>query len=279
MSDTGQEVAWPRIRNLVTDMLAIAHRAHTGYGLLEIDVTLPLARIAEGKARVPGGVSFTAFLAYCLGRAVAQHRMMHASRKGARRLVLFDDVDVNTLLEKTKPDGSRVPVIYIVRAANRKSLAEINQEMRRAVVDDLYDEAGVRRRRRILRLPRPLRHAAWWWLRRDPVRRKRQWGTVLLSNVGSAIDARPSWGLTQSFLPCSVIVGGIFERVRWCEGRARPGTAMSVTLAMDHDIVDGVPGGRFAETLAELIENAAGLDREFLTPTEATINEVTHELA
>ena len=159
MSDTGQEVAWPRIRNLVTDMLAIAHRAHTGYGLLEIDVTLPLARIAEYKARVPDGVSFTAFLAYCLGRAVAQHRMMHACRKGARRLALFDDVDVNTLLEKTKPDGSCVPVIYIVRAANRKSLAEINQEMRRAVVHDLYDDAGVRRRRQILRLPRPVRQA------------------------------------------------------------------------------------------------------------------------
>ncbi|RIV33203.1 2-oxo acid dehydrogenase subunit E2 [Micromonospora radicis] len=264
ISDAHQVTAWPPIRNLVSDMLAISQRTHNGYGLLEFDVTTPLARIAEHKTRMPDGISFTAFLAYCLGHAIGEHPGVHACRQGGR-LVVFDDVDISTLLEKTKPDGARVPVIYIVRAANRKSLAEINEEIRRAVRDDLYDDPAVRRRRRIVRMPALLRRGVWWWIRRDPVRRKRQWGTAVLSNVGSAIDARPSWGLVQSFLPCSVTVGGIFERVCWRNERAEPRKMMSVTVAVDHDIVDGVPGGRFVARFAELVEAAAGLDEEFGT--------------
>ena len=37
-----------------------------------------------------------------------------------------------------------MPVTYIVRAANRKSLAEVNHELRQASAGDLYNDAGVR---------------------------------------------------------------------------------------------------------------------------------------
>lgn len=269
MDNTFEEVPWPRIRELVVDALAAGHRAHTAHGLLEIDASRALALLEEYKARVPGGVSFTAFLVYCLGRAVDQHKMLHAYRKGSRTLVVFDDVDVNTLLEKRKPDGSLVPVMYVVRGANRKTLAEINREMRDAVRDDLYDERGVRQRRQILRLPRAARRTLWWWLRRDPVRRKRQWGTVGLSNAGSFIGPRPSWGIPLSFVTCALIIGSVVERVCWVDGRAQPRRILTVTVSVDHDIVDGAPGARFARTLAELIESAAGLDDAFLAQVSA----------
>jgi pyruvate/2-oxoglutarate dehydrogenase complex dihydrolipoamide acyltransferase (E2) component len=264
VSDTFREVPWPRIRELVVDVLTVAARTHTGYGLVEVDVTEPLARISELKARTPGSVSFTAYLPYCLGRAVAAHPDVQACRAGARRLALYDDVDVNTLLEKIKSDGTSVPVLHVVRDAGRKTLAEINDEVREAVRDDLYDHPAVRRRRRILRLPRAARRLVWWWLRRDPVRRKRQYGTVSLSNIGAALGVRPSWGLAPSILPCSVIVGGIFERVGWRDGQARPRQVMSVTVVVDHDLVDGMPGARFTETFADLLERGAGLDEVLL---------------
>jgi pyruvate/2-oxoglutarate dehydrogenase complex dihydrolipoamide acyltransferase (E2) component len=263
MSDTHAEVPWPRIRELVVDALDLGHRAHMAHGLMEVDVTRPLALLDGFKAQAPGEVSFTAFLVHCLARAVDRHTMLHAYRKGRRRLVVFDDVDVNTLLEKRKPDGSLVPVMYVVRGANRKSLADITREMREAVRDDLYDDEGVRRRRQILRLPRPARRAIWWWMRRDPVRLKRQWGTVGVSNAGSFVGPRPSWGVPISFLSCALIVGGMFDRVCWVDGRAQPRKTLSVTVTVDHDIVDGAPGARFAQTLADLIESADGLDDDF----------------
>jgi len=259
-----QEIPWPRIRELVVDALTAGRRVRSAHGMVEFDVSRPSALIEEYKTQVPGGVSFTAFLVYCLAHAIEEHKMLHAYRKGRKKLIVFDEVDVNTLLEKRKPDGSMIPVIYIVRDANRKSLAEVNHELRQASRSDLYDDPGVRRRRQILRLPRPLRAVLWWWVLRDPGRLKRQWGTVGLSNVGSFVSPRPSWGISISFLTCALIIGGRYGKVYWADGHAEPRQTLSVTISVNHDLVDGGLGARFAETLAQLIEGASGLDSGFL---------------
>jgi pyruvate/2-oxoglutarate dehydrogenase complex dihydrolipoamide acyltransferase (E2) component len=271
-----EELPWPRIRELVVDAMTVGHRAHMAHGIGELDISRASALIEQYKSKLPSGVSFTAFLVYCLGHAIDEHKMLHAYRKGRRRLIVFDDVDVNTLLEKRKPDGSMIPVFYIVRGANHKSLAQINHEMREASRSDLYDDPGVRRRRQILRLPRALRHLIWWWLRRDPARFKQQWGTVGLSNVGSFISPRPSWGISISFLTCALIVGGMFDKVYWVNGGAEPRKTLSVTITVNHDIIDGAPGARFTETLAQLIEGAAGLDDNFLEEAMA-LRGIKHE--
>jgi pyruvate/2-oxoglutarate dehydrogenase complex dihydrolipoamide acyltransferase (E2) component len=258
------ELPWPRLRELVTDTLTIGHRAHTAHGLVEFDVSRPLALIEEYKERVPGGVSFTAFIVYCLARAVGEHKVLHAYRKGRKKLVIFDHVDVNTLLEKRKPDGTLIPVLYIVRGANHKSLAEISHELRQASRSDLSHDAGVRRRRRIVRLPRVLRSLLWWWTLRDPVRIKQQFGTVAVSNIGAFAGQRRGWGFAPAFLTCTLFVGSIYDRVCWAGDHAEPRKTLSVTVSVNHDIVDGGPAVRFAETFAGLLEGAAGLDEGFV---------------
>jgi pyruvate/2-oxoglutarate dehydrogenase complex dihydrolipoamide acyltransferase (E2) component len=273
-----QELPWPRVRELIVDALTVGHRTHMAHGMMELDISRPAALIEKYKEQIPEGVSFTAFLAYCLGRAVGQHKMLHAYRKGRKKLIVFDDVDVNTLLEKRKPDGSMVPVIYLVRGANHKSLAQINHELRRAARSDLYDDPGVRRRRQLMRLPAPLRRLVWWWMRRDPARLREQWGTVGLSNAGSFISPRPSWAISITFLTCALLVGGKFDKVYWVDGRAVPRKTLSVTVTVDHDIVDGAPGARFGETLAQLIEGAAGLDDDFVREALAS-HRAEHEPA
>src|SRR5437870_4223644 len=81
-----------------------------------------------------------------------------------------------------------------------KSLAEINHEIRQASLSDLYHDAGVRRRRRIVRLPRVLRALLWWWTLRDPARIKQNCGTVGVSNVGAFAGPRPAWVFGPAFL-------------------------------------------------------------------------------
>jgi pyruvate/2-oxoglutarate dehydrogenase complex dihydrolipoamide acyltransferase (E2) component len=273
-----QELPWPRVRELVTDALTAGHRAHLAHGFVEFDVSRPMTRIEEYKPLVPGGVSFTAYLVYCLGRALDEHKTLHAYRRGTKKLVVFDDVDVNTLLEKRKPDGSLVPVTYIVRAANRKSLAEVNHELRQASASDLYNDEGVRRRRKLMRLPRVVRAVLWRRMLRDPSRLKHEMGTAGLSNVGSFIAARPSWGVASSFLTCTLTIGGRYQRVYWTDGRAEPRATLSVTVTVNHDVVDGAPGARFAETFGRLLEGGAGLDDGFLA--EATeLSGAGHALA
>jgi pyruvate/2-oxoglutarate dehydrogenase complex dihydrolipoamide acyltransferase (E2) component len=247
----------------VTDALSAAHKAHLAHALAEIDVSRAMAAIETYKAALPEGPSFTAFLVYCLGRAVADHPVLHAYRKGRKKLVISGDVDVSTMIEKCKPDGALVPVSYVVRGANRKSMAEINDELRQAVRSDLARDPGVSYRRRVMRLPRPARRLLWWWVTRDPDRFRRQWGTVMLSNVGSCMLPRPFFGMAGSFFTCTLTIGGRYERVAWVDGRPEPRQTLNVTLTVDHDIVDGAPAARFGQTLMLLIEEGAGLDDAF----------------
>lgn len=258
-----QEVPWPRVRELVTDALTAANKTHLAHAFAEIDVSRAMTAIESYKAALPEGPSFTAFLVYCLGRAVAEHPVLHAYRKGRKKLVISDDVDVSTMIEKRKPDGALVPVSYVVRGANRKSLAEINDELRQAVRGDLAGDPGVSYRRRIMRLPRSARRLLWWWVTRDPDRFRRQWGTVMLSNVGSCMLPRPFFGMADSFFTCTLTIGGRYERVAWADGGPEPRQTLNVTLTVDHDIVDGAPAARFGQTLMRLIEAGAGLDDAF----------------
>lgn len=257
------QLPWPRIRELVTDTLTIGHKTHAAVGLVEFDVSRPLALIGDYKERIPGGVSFTAYIVYCLSRTVGKHTMLHAYRRGRKKLVVFDDVDVNTVLEKIKPDGTLIPALYIVRGANHKSLAKINHEIRQASLSDLYDDAGVRRRRRIVRLPRALRALLWWWTLRDPARIKQNCGTVAVSNVGAFAGQRPAWGFGPAFLTTTVFIGAIYDRVCWAGDHAEPRKTLSVTFSVNHDVVDGAPAVRFLETFADLLEGADGLDEGF----------------
>jgi pyruvate/2-oxoglutarate dehydrogenase complex dihydrolipoamide acyltransferase (E2) component len=257
------QLPWPRIRELVTDTLTIGHKTHAALGLVEFDVSRPLALIGDYKEQIPGGVSFTAYIVYCLARTAGKHTMLHAYRKGRKKLVVFDDVDVNTVLEKTKPDGTLIPALYIVRGANHKSLAEINHEIRQASLSDLYNDAGVRRRRRIVRLPRALRALLWWWTLRDPARIKQNCGTVAVSNVGAFAGPRPAWGFGPAFLTTTVFIGAIYDRVCWAGDHAEPRKTLSVTFSVNHDVVDGAPAVRFFETFAGLLEGADGLDEGF----------------
>ncbi|MEO0565246.1 MAG: 2-oxo acid dehydrogenase subunit E2 [Chloroflexota bacterium] len=256
------EKSWPPMRDLVGDFLAQTKRTDVMYGMSEADIGPALDRIQHYKAQLNGNVSFTAFLVYCLARAVDQHKIMHAYRRG-RKLVMFDDVDVNTLLEKKKPDGSLVPVAYTVRAANQKSLAQINHEMHKASSTSLRDDAGVQRRAQLLQLPKPVRRLLGWWVRREPTRLKQHWGTVGLSNVGMFLPQRPMWGIAPPFHTTAVIVGGMYERVCWGADGPEPRTKLCMTLTNNHAIVDGAPAARFAVTLGDYIESASGLDDAF----------------
>jgi chloramphenicol O-acetyltransferase len=88
--------------------LAAAFRSaqHTPmiHGLLEVDVSRARAYLREHQAKTGESLSFTAFLIACLGKAVDEHKAVQAYRKGRKHLVLFDEVDVETQIERETRD-------------------------------------------------------------------------------------------------------------------------------------------------------------------------------
>jgi hypothetical protein len=117
---------WPPERGIIVDAGWLGSRRHLIYGLLELDVTVVRRFIHEQKAQGEA-LSFTGYIVKCLADAINKHPMAHAYRDWLGRLVIFEAVDVVTMIE-TEKDGVALP--HIIRAANRKSFQEISAEIR-----------------------------------------------------------------------------------------------------------------------------------------------------
>jgi pyruvate/2-oxoglutarate dehydrogenase complex dihydrolipoamide acyltransferase (E2) component len=94
---------------------------------------------------------------------------------------------------------------------------------------------------------------------RNPLWVKNNIGTVVLTAVGM-FGQGGGWGIPTSIYTLGVTLGGIAEKPGVVDGRIEVREYLSLTLAFDHDIVDGAPAARFTQRLKELIESGFGLE-------------------
>lgn len=264
---TYQVVAFPPDRRFMANLLSLTWAGkHSMYGLLEVDVTTARQRLRELAAPTGEQLSFTGYLVLCLARAVDEHKAVQALRKGRTRLVLFDDVDVGIMVERAVGE-QRVLEGAVIRRANRKSLCEIHREIRaaQAAPPQANGRAAAWVQSALL-LPWPLSRLAGALLRavmrRDPTISAAIAGTVGISSVGMFGKGHGGWGIAPTMHPLDLIVGGTAWKPRVTAGRVEPRELLSLTLAFDHDVVDGAPAARFAQRLVDLIESGYGLDKE-----------------
>ena len=249
-----QVMPFPRGRHDIVDALEVGVRRHMVHALLELDVTRARQLIREGEASAGERLSFTAFIVASLGRAIDADRRLHACRDWRGRLVLFDDVDVVTLVES---EAGEVAIPHVVRAANRRTVREIHDEIRRIQADP---GASAQRSGFLARLsaftPGFLRRAFLRVLRKNPHWLKRTAGTTLVTSVGMfGMGAGWAVGIVPLHTLC-LTVGGITRKPGIVDGRVEPREYLSLTASIDHDVVDGAPAARFARRLRELIEGA-----------------------
>ncbi len=249
-------VPFPAERGPVVDAGRMASRRHIVHGLLEVDVSAARQLMREHKAQHGESLSFTAYIVTCLAHTIDTHKYAHAYRNWRNQLVVFDEVDAVTLIETQKGD---VALPHIVRAANRKSLREIHDEIRSIQAMPVRSEQRGWLARLGPRAPAWARDVFYWVLRQNPHWFKKYAGTTVVTSVGM-FGRGGGWGL--GFLPMHTLgltVGGIVERPGAVEGRIEIREYLCLTLSVDHDIVDGAPAARFARRLVELIEGGYGL--------------------
>lgn len=258
-SESYEVRAFPKIRRAYMDVLSEGHRRHIIHGLVEVDVTRARASIRDRAGESSSRLSFTGFLVACVGKAVDENRMLHAHRWGRRRLVLFDEVDVNLQLEQVDDDGSRIVQSRIIRAINRKTVGEISSEIREAQHVGETDRRRLKGTLWFVTLPRLLRSVIWRAVMRRPWWTKRFGGTIAVSSVGM-FGSSLGWGIPLTPAPLMVTVGGIGPCPVLKDGDVVDREHLSLTISVDHDIIDGAPAARFVERLRQLIEQAHGLD-------------------
>lgn len=266
---------WPVYRNNVVDFLNYSRKRHHISGMWEVDITHTQQRIQEVQRQARVAISFNAYLIYLLSRAVMEHPEIQAVRVPFRRsIAVFDGVDVGTAVEFRVPGRNSIALPYTVREADRKSLAEICVEMRDASKRNLMEtDPGIRWRAKLAHLPAPVRRMIWRWVDLDPARRRRVRGTFGLTNLNFLSDGMgPGFGIPMPLLTSGLCVGSTYERLEPCNDDPRGfrvARKLCLTFQVDHDVVDGAPGLRFARTFTRALESAEGLDDAFASELAA----------
>jgi pyruvate/2-oxoglutarate dehydrogenase complex dihydrolipoamide acyltransferase (E2) component len=238
--------------------MRMAGRRSDVHGLVEFDVTEVRRRIEEREAETGEQLSFTAFLARCLARAVTEHPEVGTYRDWRGRLVTFDDVDVMVIVETTA-DRTRLGVPHVLRGAAGRSVQSIHDEIR-AVQRGAGEGRGSRWLSHFGRLPGVVRRQFYRLPRLAPRYWKRVAGTVAVSAVGM-FGTGGGWGITPTNYTLQLTVGGIARKPGLTESdEIEPREYLHVTATFDHDVVDGAPAARFLQRLKELVEGAEGLE-------------------
>jgi pyruvate/2-oxoglutarate dehydrogenase complex dihydrolipoamide acyltransferase (E2) component len=249
---------FPAARRLIVEAGRMGSRRSLIHGLLEIDVTRARTALRDHKARTGEALSFTAFVVACFAQAIEADKRVQAKQDWRGRLIIFDEVDVVTLIEAER-GGVAIP--HIIRAANHKSFRQIHDEIRAV---QTRPARSAQRSSTLMRLaphvPSIFRRLFYRLLMKSPLRLKQYSGTCLVTSVGM-FGQGSGWGF--GFLPFHTLgltVGGIAQKPGVIKGHIEVREYLDLTITFDHDIVDGAPAARFAQRLKEVLESGYGVD-------------------
>jgi pyruvate/2-oxoglutarate dehydrogenase complex dihydrolipoamide acyltransferase (E2) component len=116
-NSTFEERSFPKTRQIIIDLGEIGKKVHTSKILIELDVTEGRTLIRDHKERTGKSISFTGWIMKCVGHAVNEHKEIHAIRKGKRKTIIFNDVDISVQVERVV-EGHLRPMPFVV---NKKS--------------------------------------------------------------------------------------------------------------------------------------------------------------
>ncbi len=251
-------------RQFAMDAFAALPDTHLMVALLELDVTRALAAIEAMRGRGER-VSLFSFLVRSIAASIAEHPDMNLVRHG-RRFVRFDDVDVSVPVEVQTKDGPFPHEVVLRRAQDLSPLGvfEKLEAARQAHARSGALSAEDRWNRRMMALlrwtPRWVRVALMRWMMASAFRIKARAGTTLVTSVGKfASIAGHVFTFTTGPRAATFAIGSVVQKPWVHDGAIAVRSIQSLSIMIDHDLVDGGPAARFAKRLAERVESAEGL--------------------
>jgi pyruvate/2-oxoglutarate dehydrogenase complex dihydrolipoamide acyltransferase (E2) component len=246
----------PKMRRFSLDAGYLGRKRHMVHGLIEVDVTEVRNFIKTHKEKTGETLSFTAFIIVCLSKAIEKNPHMHAYRNWRSQLVIFEDVNINSMVEIDR-NGKKIPIPHIFKAVNQKTYTDIHHEIR-ATQQNPRKTDESKFMERFLVLPAFIRHLFYWFVMRMPQRFRQYSSSVLVTAVGM-FGQGGGWGITLPNFTLTVTVGGIARKPGVVEDRIEIREYLDLTISIDHDIVDGAPMVRFVNDFQKLIVSGYGL--------------------
>ncbi|MBN1267595.1 MAG: 2-oxo acid dehydrogenase subunit E2 [Anaerolineales bacterium] len=251
-NDIFTALPYPRARLLMADGGRLGLKQHTIHGLVEFDITNARESLRRHRKQTGEALSFSAYFLACLGKAIEEDKQVHAYRNRRNQLVVFEDVDVNMLFE-VEVEGEKMIRPHIFRGVNHMSIREIHEEIR-AFQDQHEGSEESKFINWFVRLPGFIRQLFLRTLLKTPRMLKEYYGTVMVSSIGMFGNGS-GWGIPVPNHSLQLTLGCICDKPGVVDHRIEVRKYMSVTISLDHDVIDGAPAARFINRLKKLIED------------------------
>lgn len=252
-----------RSRIATFDIFDVGLRKHHVNAMLEFDVTESRVKLRELRKKGIT-VSFNAWLIKAIGSVLQEHPEAAAYFYNKKKLIIFNDINVSMIVEK-KIGDSKVPIPLVIEKANKKTSAEITQEIENAKSQQLNNDDIVLKKesatyqRLYYHLPGFLRRLFWILLLKNPKAAYKTMGNVAVTSIGM-IGKVNGWFIHKSVHPVSFGVGSILKKPVVTGNEIKIREILNMTILVDHDVIDGAPMVRFLDDLTNYIETGKEID-------------------
>jgi chloramphenicol O-acetyltransferase len=233
---------------------------HNMYALIELDVT-ELRKSLRMQRKNGQNVSFFAYLLSAIAKSIDEHKELNHIRKG-KNIYYFKEIDIDIPIE-FEVNGVNEPRKYIVRNAASKTVTEITQEIDTAKNNwkiegnaGTVDKWGQRWIYFASVFPSRLFKMLIKHFSKNPFLTKKGFGTTYVSSVSGFSDI-PGFVIPYfagSNRPLAFAIGNVVKKPGIVGSEIKVRDFLSMTISINHDLVDGAPAARFINRLKNRIE-------------------------
>lgn len=260
MNNTFITKKFPSVRKASVDLLNAASRKNMMHAFAEVDVTDVRHAIRDIRKSEGKYLSLIGYIQFCAAKAVRQKRQIQAYRNFRNRLVIFDDVDISTTIER-KIGGTSEVLPTIIRSANRKTMFEISEEIKDAKEKGIDGSEVFKSIKTYLAIPAFIRRLAFRLLDHYPKLMKKKAGTIMVTSANAGSSGM-LWGVPVASHTLNITIGGINRKAVKKNETIEDREFLCLTVSVDHDIVDGAPASRFIQRFLCLIETEINKTRK-----------------
>ncbi len=251
----------PFFRRMAIDGFDTLPQGHNMMALVELDVT-NAHRVLLQQKELGKQVSLFAFMIKCVAKMLSEYPNFNATRVG-RKIVEYNDVDINFPIELDTPQG-KFPRQISIRRASEKTVEEIYQEIsnarerhRTSGIASSEDAMAIRFMKKLFLLPKWVRSRVLKFVANSPTRIKQMTGTTFVTSV-SSFSNLPGYAVPYmaGSRAVSFALGSVIEKPAFINQAIVARKLLHMTVIFNHDIVDGAPAARFVSRLQELVDSA-----------------------
>ncbi|MHC1775468.1 MAG: 2-oxo acid dehydrogenase subunit E2 [Lentimicrobium sp.] len=235
---------------------------HNMHALVEFDVT-DIRQQLRLQRKNGLNVTFFGFMLSSIARTIDEHRELNHIRRG-KKLYFFDEVDIDIPIE-LEVNGVLTPRKYIVKDAAKKTIPEISMEIETAKKswkasgnageDDRWAQRWIQFS---AVCPKWLFKIIARQFSKNPFMLKKGFGTTYVSSVSgfSNVSGYILPYFAGQYRPLAFAIGNTVRKPGIAGNEIKIREYLSMTITINHDLVDGAPAARFINRLKQRIEGA-----------------------